>query len=196
MAQAALLLTFYPGNQQTWSTQTNTSWLSKAIQHCKVMKAHQTVSTSSGGSCKSQEPDKRRILMRRIWWCCITRDRMLSLGLHRELQIPDTFSTLTLCEDFKYDLGRSPVRGASSQRQMHEMFLAVSRLCNTVTNLLRPALTDADSQEQNKILLQCANELNTWFEFTWRRFPDLTGSREPHEHWFIVQRCFMYTYYQ
>jgi len=120
---------------------------------------------------------------------------MLSLGLHRELQIPDTFPTLVLCDDFKYDVGRSPVRCANSQRQMHEMFLAISRLCNTVTGLLQTTPDVAGSEQHRTDLSRCENELNAWFEFTSRRFPDLANSREPPEHWFVIQRSFMYTYY-
>lgn len=195
LAQTAILLTFHPGNQQSWPTQSNTSWLSKAIQHCKAIKAHQAARAQEIGSRPSSKSEKHRILMRRIWWCCITRDRMLSLGLHRELQIPDTFPTLVLCDDFKYDVGRSPVRCANSQRQMHEMFLAISRLCNTVTGLLQTTPSVAGSEQHITDLSRCENELNAWFEFTSRRFPDLANSRKPPEHWFVIQRSFMYTYY-
>lgn len=194
-AQAALLLTFHPGNLRNGLTQSNTAWLSKATQHAKTIRAHRSFSPRDMGVGGPSGSEKRRILARRIWWCCIVRDRMLSLGLHRELQIPESFPTLTLSDDFKYDVGHSPIHSVHSKRQMHEVFLAVSRLCVIVTDLLRSRNLDIEDEDEGIVLVKCRNQLETWFKATWQQFPDLTESREPQEQSFIIQRSFMYTYY-
>lgn len=147
--------------------------------------------------------EKHRLLKRRIWWCCITRDRLLSLGLHRELQIPDNFPTLTLSIDFKYDIGRSSTHSVNSKRQMLDIFLAISRLCIVMTDLLRTKVIDTkdedtemdNSEPRNMDWSKCAKELDAWFEETSQQFATLAESREPQEHCFILQRSFMYTYY-
>ncbi|KAL2206914.1 hypothetical protein CC79DRAFT_1358695 [Sarocladium strictum] len=83
LAQASLLLSFWtpPGRQPTGVTP-NTSWLVNAVQYAYAHHAHlyQRWKTPSKDS-----HDLR--LWKRIWWCCIIRDRSLSLGLRRAPQI-------------------------------------------------------------------------------------------------------------
>ncbi|KAH7161088.1 fungal-specific transcription factor domain-containing protein [Dactylonectria macrodidyma] len=81
-ARAALLLTFWTPPLKA-DSKPNTSWLMIAIENARTVKAdyHSDVS-----NFPSQKADDHAIL-RRLWWCCIMRDRILPLGLRRSIII-------------------------------------------------------------------------------------------------------------
>ncbi|VUC26258.1 unnamed protein product [Clonostachys rosea] len=82
LAQTCLLLSL---QATLFEPSLNSMWLSKAISHAE-----------SAGADKyfSQAPmDAGRILEnKRLWWCCILRDRMIAVGVRRSIQVtPDRF---------------------------------------------------------------------------------------------------------
>jgi hypothetical protein len=78
LAQGALLMTYFtPPNDTT----AHTYWLRIAIQSAKDLSAH-----DSRGHIGLEQ--RRVDSLKRLWWCCIVRDRTLCLGLRRPLQIP------------------------------------------------------------------------------------------------------------
>lgn len=83
LAQASLLLSFWtpPGRLPTGVTP-NTSWLVNAIQIAYAHHANLYQQWS-----KTSQEDQHLRLWKRIWWCCIIRDRSMSLGLRRAPQI-------------------------------------------------------------------------------------------------------------
>ncbi|CAK7237965.1 hypothetical protein SBRCBS47491_010224 [Sporothrix bragantina] len=78
-AQAALLLTFWSpyGNKKI-----NSVWLNIAVQQARLAEAHLYASLS--------RHNRHTNKLKRLWWCCIIRDRLLSLGVRRSIQIPRT----------------------------------------------------------------------------------------------------------
>lgn len=80
VAQSCLLLSYH---SETTDLLSNTKWLAIAIQYARVGQANQyhgpcVLSNRSGSDLK------------RLWWCCIIRDRIISLGMRRPIQIPPT----------------------------------------------------------------------------------------------------------
>ncbi|KAJ4178797.1 hypothetical protein NW755_012912 [Fusarium falciforme] len=76
-AQGALMLTYHASGLHD---KTNTYWLGIAIHFARSAGAHQYNSIGA-----SDQGDAG--LLKRLWWCCILRDRIMSLGLQRPLLI-------------------------------------------------------------------------------------------------------------
>ncbi|KAL2820323.1 fungal-specific transcription factor domain-containing protein [Aspergillus granulosus] len=80
VAQAALLLTYYSTDAERSN---NSRWLRTAIRHAKKERAH---------LYHHLQPSQKTLDLKRLWWCCMIRDRIISLGMRRPLQItPDEF---------------------------------------------------------------------------------------------------------
>ncbi|KIW39127.1 hypothetical protein, variant [Exophiala oligosperma] len=87
LAQTSLLLSL----QATLVDQSlNSMWLSKAISYAKEAGA-QNYYRSTRSDIETIREQKR------LWWCCILRDRMIALGVRRDIQISP--------EDFDLDQG-------------------------------------------------------------------------------------------
>lgn len=95
---------------------------------------------------QSLSPSLRK-LRRRVWWSCLIRDTITSLGGNRGPRTTDSdynLSELTL-EDF--DLQEpssiqtpwSPSRDATSQRQLANIFIWQSKLCRIISRVLELA---------------------------------------------------------
>lgn len=77
LAQTSLLLSL----QATLVDQSlNSMWLSKAISYAKEAGAHNYY--------RAARPNVECMLeKKRLWWCCILRDRMIAIGVRRNIQI-------------------------------------------------------------------------------------------------------------
>jgi hypothetical protein len=108
LAQAALLLCYWspPWRQPTGLTP-NTLWLVHAVQYAYSHHAH--LYQKWDGT--ETDPSNLR-LWKRIWWCCIIRDRIISLGLRRAPQITrnnfDFENSEPLCWRDLYAEGEKP----------------------------------------------------------------------------------------
>ncbi|KAJ0422750.1 fungal-specific transcription factor domain-containing protein [Aspergillus carlsbadensis] len=80
VAQASLLLTYYSTDAERSN---NSRWLRTAIRHAKKERAH---------LYHHLQPCRKTLDLKRLWWCCMIRDRIISLGMRRPIQItPDEF---------------------------------------------------------------------------------------------------------
>ncbi|KAI5368170.1 hypothetical protein Slin15195_G033040 [Septoria linicola] len=140
-AQACLLLTY---ETSTMELRINQSWLLHAIRFARMARADSYY--------RYQNTDSRRAkMLKRIWWSVICRDRTLSLGLRRTLQVDfdptwEDASSGRLREeyilhaaDFDSELGASPVHSLETQltlvrlsgitcQLMHSLTLALNTL--------------------------------------------------------------------
>ncbi|CAG8137722.1 unnamed protein product [Penicillium olsonii] len=132
VAQAALLLSF------TSLSERNTpyvSWLSIAIENAKMAEAHLygTLPTSS------ITPQERNIL-KRLWWCCIIRDRSTGLLMRRPIQITShhfDFAVQPLCfEDLADEIERSMVYDSSTKEKLAVILTQWSELNASLTDIL------------------------------------------------------------
>lgn len=78
LAQGCLLLSLWC--PQDNSQEINTWWLMAGVQHARVAQSHHYRSQKSQKSLDRAE-------LKRLWWCCILRDRVLALCLRRPVQL-------------------------------------------------------------------------------------------------------------
>ncbi|KAH8654763.1 fungal-specific transcription factor domain-containing protein [Ilyonectria robusta] len=150
-AQAALLLTFWTPPMKA-DSKPNTSWLMIAIENARAVKAdyHSDVS-----NFPPQKTDDRDVL-RRLWWCCIMRDRILPLGLRRSITITpahfDFDKNLELgAAEIQAELLRSSVYDAETRTALARVtkrLLRFSVLLTDILLLLYPVKPVADTARE------------------------------------------------
>ncbi|KAJ3464899.1 hypothetical protein MRS44_009685 [Fusarium solani] len=116
VAQASVLLSTASLSP---SGKPNGIWLSLAIENAKLAEAHlYTTITPTSHS-------KQRNVLKRLWWCCIIRDRSMGLLLKRPVQITKeqfNFSDDPLnSNDLKDELQRSKVYRPSTKFKLAEI---------------------------------------------------------------------------
>ncbi|KAH8896922.1 hypothetical protein GQ53DRAFT_713747 [Thozetella sp. PMI_491] len=163
-AQGALMLTYHA---PTTKSTINSYWLSIAILHAR----------KAGASQYSTLVDDtvERKSMKRLWWCCILRDRIMSLGLRRQLQIDPAefdFTLPGLTEDDFIDGTLTPEMFGLTQK--HKLLQPIICLCKfgvLLNNFLPilypkdPALTEGDFDNMS-ILEDSLHDLDIWYEET------------------------------
>ncbi|PTB62707.1 N-terminal binuclear Zn cluster-containing/DNA binding domain-containing protein [Trichoderma citrinoviride] len=202
LGQAALLFTFWPGSLRPGPSKQNSQWLSKAIGHAKSLRAHHL--TSNTGRDKLPDiPPRTRISLRRLWWCCYIRDRIIALGLRRTLRIPEKYPTLDI-EDFEDEIHRSRVYKAESKRCFFDIFMRISKLCVVVTDLLRlcsvsehglECETNITVTDRQEAVASCTAQLQEWYDSARQQFPDDAEQPGIRPHFVIIQTNLMFTYY-
>jgi hypothetical protein len=109
----------------------NTFLLSGAITLAKNANLHR----DPAGAGKSR---KERVMARRLWWCCILRDRSIALALrHQHLIDPEDHdvSPLTL-EDFEDEFHQSRVYGPFAKYLLARLCISMCRLGVIATKLV------------------------------------------------------------
>lgn len=112
----------------------NSFWLGTAIHLAKDVDAHRY-------HAKTSLSPERQNLLKRLWWCCILRDRILPLGVRRPLQIqPQDFdftsSPLTK-GDFANEVDRSKVYDAATKDSLVELLITLCDLAVSLTDMIR-----------------------------------------------------------
>lgn len=143
LAQTSLLLSL----QATMTDQRlNSAWLSKAISHAEAAGASRYY-RSFRSSTKSM------LDMKRLWWCCILRDRMIALGVRRNIQItPDTFDfdQAGLEEaDLADECERSEVYDYHSKRLLNKIIVAQCALAIAMAPTMMTAYQSSHNSDQN-----------------------------------------------
>ena len=122
IAQAALLLSF---QCKPHDLQLNTSWLSTAIQYARADECHLYY-------CLPEITAQQRRAKKRLWWCCILRDRIVALGVRRPVQItPDHFDFTQMPpteDDFAGEIERSRVYNPGTKTLLARTFILQCQL--------------------------------------------------------------------
>lgn len=132
IAQSALLLTYYATSSNRFRV--NSQWLSTAIRFAHISHADRFYDVGPN------DPKKRKAL-KRLWWGCVCRDRVLPLGLRRPIQIQDcvamSFEDRFLQEsDFDDELGMSRVHDEEAQRANFRVINLTCKLAEALTPAL------------------------------------------------------------
>lgn len=122
----------------------NTVWLSIAIQNAKNAEApyYTTLPASQLPTSKSRVADTRRQNeLKRLWWCCIIRDRILPLGLRRGIQITRAHFDFEKHQplgilDLEDEVHRSLVYSPDAKRDLIRVLSHVIQLCVILTDIL------------------------------------------------------------
>ncbi|KAH7000565.1 fungal-specific transcription factor [Ilyonectria destructans] len=152
ISQAALLLSFWATSSNQGLKKRNTTWLSIAIQHARIVEAHQY----EGSTSKS--PLATPNTLKRLWWCCVMRDRILPLCCRRSIQITRTdfnfeaFSSLSY-EDLESEVHRSTVYNAETKKTLIQIIVQTSELCIVLTDVLLMAYPPDDAPCHGRLVL-------------------------------------------
>lgn len=184
MAQSALLLTHRCSSSGHGEKKANSIWLARAIQHAKILKANE---------CTSALLQNQNTL-RRIWFSCILRDRILSLCLRRKVQIsPGCLNRhahyAMSYNDFSDEIQRSRVYEADSKRSLITMMLLMADLCFCLSNILTVAHSVRDATEpqshgssrKTMQIWECKKDLETWFMKAVSSSPVLASTQPGHQ---------------
>ncbi|OBT51741.1 hypothetical protein VE04_09296 [Pseudogymnoascus sp. 24MN13] len=151
IAQGALLLSYYSTSSER---HLNTFWLRIAIQSARADHAHHYDNDKSLTGYKRQ-------MKKRLWWCCILRDRIMPLGLRRPLQITGNHLNsagqgLTE-EDFDEDIGKSEVYDTETQHLLAKILVAQCKLAIEMTDVIT-MVYPADAA--NLVIAACEEDFN------------------------------------
>jgi hypothetical protein len=135
ITQAALLLSFWTPPGDLRGRKPNTSWLAIAIHEARAEGAHRC-----HHSYDSEQRNKPQTLWKRIWWCCIIRDRILSLGVRRSPQITGDDFDFDSCEplavsDFQNEIEKPGTYTREARTLLAHMLLRIAKLCAILTRL-------------------------------------------------------------
>ncbi|KAL4742357.1 fungal-specific transcription factor domain-containing protein [Aspergillus similis] len=175
ISQACLLLTWYSTDAER---STNSRWLRIAIRYAKKEQAHLYHKLP-------QLESKRKVSdLKRLWWCCMIRDRIISLGMRRPIQItPDEFD-LQLQEglsfqDLEEECMNSEVYNPETKIALCRVLASLCHLVAAVTDvimLVYPTTQSmpfslADRRAQLNRLEETKYALLDW-ELNWVANPD------------------------
>ncbi|KAF7715973.1 Fungal Zn(2)-Cys(6) binuclear cluster domain-containing protein [Penicillium ucsense] len=131
ISQALTLLTYQSSGTDHLS---NSTWLGLAIQQARLANAHLYY------RCPPRAKYKRSDL-KRLWWCMIIRDRIISLGMRRPLQIlPKQFDVMTRdpleVDDLSDEIHTSRVYDADTKRVLCRIMTSLCQLVASLTSLI------------------------------------------------------------
>ncbi|KAF5646956.1 n-terminal binuclear Zn cluster-containing protein [Fusarium tjaetaba] len=192
LARGALLLTFLPVSLGSDHPTPNSVWLTRAIKYAESLGASHAeyIGGADTGSLK------------RLWWCCILRDRSISLGQRRCVQIAGQYP-LPAEDVFSSEFNGSLVYTPHTKVQLFRIFRRLVALSYTVGDLLQLMARHRNASHQletvcaddHAILSTCREDLSTWFSATGEEFLTLGhGSQQRHPS-VIVYTNFVYIQY-
>ncbi|KAJ0420504.1 fungal-specific transcription factor domain-containing protein [Aspergillus carlsbadensis] len=165
IAQAAVLLSTA---SMSSSGRLNTTWLSLAIENALLAEAHLYATLTSASNLR-----KRR-MFKRIWWCCILRDRSMALLLKRPVHICGKQFDLTNdplgMDDLRDEFERSKVYGSYTKWKLAKVVSQSAQLCIKMTELLilfnpgylKPRMSQPELRKGRLLLDRCRSDLRAW----------------------------------
>jgi hypothetical protein len=178
IAQASILLSMASLSS---TGKPNTIWLSLAIENAKLAEAHLY------GSIPSASRSQERNIFKRLWWCCIMRDRSMGLLLKRPINIlreqfdPDEDPLNT--NDLRDELQRSKVYSPSTKWKLAEILSQFVQLYIKLTDVLMvlhpPSGKHRPTQQPHgglRPLYECKSALREWNSRTLLRLADLQSN--------------------
>jgi hypothetical protein len=155
---------------------------------------------------------KKQNAMKRLWWCCVIRDRLISLGMRRSIQISrahfdvDANSGLAF-PDLEDEMERSKVYNSETKRRLIEIFVQLGELCCVLTDLLTlvfplddvPGWGRHNGSEGADKVRECKTALRRWYKTATLRFPmfgKTTGDEYRLHDSIILYTNLMYMFYQ
>ncbi|KAI0882230.1 uncharacterized protein GGS22DRAFT_49430 [Annulohypoxylon maeteangense] len=192
LAQTALLLSFWATNWSLAAKKLNSTWLGIAIQNAKSSDAHLYAVKPTYSAISDPIQHKKQNVLKRLWWCCLVRDRILALGVRRSLQISRAHFDLDSNTGLGYadladEVERSKVYNAETKRCLIEIFVQIGELCSVLTDLITlvfplddvPGWDRQLGSEGVTSLSECKAALRRWYKGATLRFPMFGGGSIP-----------------
>ncbi|KAF5568037.1 cutinase transcription factor 1 beta [Fusarium phyllophilum] len=179
-AQGALLLTYYATTRDR--ARTNSILLATAIQYAQGAEADQF----------HKRPDQDSDItnsLQRLWWCCIVRDRILPLGVRRQLHITSINPALDHLteQDFEKEILGSQVYSEQPKRS-----LTVYGMGQSAADSISPMIENQKHIEES--IKFCEVSLDAWFDKASIQFPTPAGITST-EKSLVLYTNLMYIYY-
>lgn len=203
LSQAALLLSHWAPNFTNAFKKANSGWLSAAVQNAKSAEAHHYAALDAFRPVQY----KKQNTLKRLWWCCVIRDRILSLGMRRSLKITPSHFDFEGNPGLGYaelagEVNRSRVYNPGTKRRLIEIFGQIVELCAVLTDLLTMVFPLDDSPgwgkktgaEELVRVGECKHALRLWYKTATLKFP-LAGGNEFQHDSVILYTNLMYMYY-
>ncbi|KAL2826241.1 fungal-specific transcription factor domain-containing protein [Aspergillus cavernicola] len=184
IVQGSLLLSLCSSAQT--ESPVNSVWLSIAVQHARSLGAHHFEAQGTASSSDWRE-------LKRLWWVCLIRDRIIALGHRRPLQIVydhwDIEIELLSSSKVSEEMCQSEVYSAPFRHGLFSVFRSVFGLCVPLTQILQLAVPE--SENCSAALRQAdifSDSLQVWLDETnghLERFYQTVSSDEPvvlHDH--------------
>ncbi|KAF4444945.1 cutinase transcription factor 1 beta [Fusarium acutatum] len=198
-AQGALLLSYYVTSRDR--ARNNSILLATAIQ----------LAQGAGADHFHKRPDQDSATtnrLKRLWWCCIVRDRILPLGVRRQLHIASVNPTLEHLteDDFEREIQGSQVYSLKTKRSLVQLFISLCELAIPFASVVQTvygmgfSAVDAISpiMENRKQIEEsikfCEISLDAWFDKAAIQFPTPAGIISP-EKSLVLYTNLMYIYY-
>lgn len=135
--QSALLLGFYHSDDDAHAEPWY--WTGIAISLCQIMGLHRPPHSAP----RSPRDERQQRLWRRLWWCCLFRDRWLSLTLGRPLRInlddcdvPEPVAADLLCDTTDLPQQVPAIYTPSDLPQLAEDWVKLIRLSKMLGDVL------------------------------------------------------------
>jgi hypothetical protein len=190
ISQSALLLTYWTPPSDPRGRRPQTSWMVIAIEHARNSGAHRYESQLAHHRTTSKDTAKSRNLCKRLWWCCVIRDRIMPLGLRRNIHIThanfnfDTATPLSL-PDLEGEINHSSVHDAMTKRALARILSRVVELCIILTDVLGmiyyiddvEAVRKGNWAEDMDKMLRMKTALASWFSATEAHIPPANRPR-------------------
>ncbi|KAL1857465.1 hypothetical protein Daus18300_010329 [Diaporthe australafricana] len=188
VAQATLLLSSWSPNPSGNNTRISSSWLSTSIQQAKIAGAHRYSSLHQTQWPESQRSQvlKHQNALKRLWWCIILRDRILSLSFRTCIQVTrvhfdfDAEAHTPLgFGDLSSEIERSRVYNSGTKRSLIEILAYHFQLVVALTDLLVlvwpldevPQWARRHGEEEAVNIERCKGQLRSWYQRSTARFP-------------------------
>lgn len=147
-------------------------------------------------------------MKKRLWWCCLLRDRILPLGVRRPLQITHDHFNARLGglteDDLSEDIGKSQVYDTETQKILAKIQIAQCKLAVEMTDvitILYPAdsslpLTSACKEDFKRASIdseRCRSKLIDWYDSVHSWVSRIPKDSHPSV---TLYTSLMYIYYQ
>ncbi|KAK7403503.1 hypothetical protein QQX98_010733 [Neonectria punicea] len=174
VAQACVLLSF---TSLSSSRRPNTLWLGLAIENARLAEAHLYATMNSPSRLKE------RSVLKRIWWCCIIRDRSMGLLMRLPIRITkeqfDFDGDPLTSSDLEDEVQRSKVYNPSTKLKLAEILAYSIKLYVTLTDILSlilppkgiQGITQLRQEESRTKLEECKTALGRWHTLTSSKIP-------------------------
>lgn len=177
IAQAAILLSHshLTPLDHTESARLGSMWLNIAIFQAREAKADQYQSIPAVGCQRSADQVSSRNCLKRLWWCCIIRDRVMPLTSRRRINIDHSnfdfgFSPPLENSDVAEEIHMSKVYTATTKSFLSDILVELVRLCVVLTDILtmvsalqhssRPFVPQVNAVIDN--IRECKSALQRW----------------------------------
>jgi hypothetical protein len=187
------MLTYYA---PTAHSKTNSYWLRTAIHFARNCRADRYNDLDS-----SEEIAQ---VLKKLWWCCILRDRIMSLSLRRPLELGSMDFNYTLSVlnemDFQREMQNSKVYDPMTKRALALLLGSLCELAVVLTGVLEalyPVWSSAGSDKGllHYCTLDCSSLLlDRWYERTSAKFQIFT--QLPFHQSLTLFLNMIYIYYQ